>query len=71
MGPLEISTIVVASLIVLSYFSIEIYRRFKGKPSINEGCGYKHIGKSLVKAYHKQKAKELKKQKKAEEKQKS
>ncbi len=60
MGPLEIVTIVVASLIVASYLGIEIYRKFKGKPPVNEECGYKHNPKALLKAYRKQKAKEEK-----------
>lgn len=61
MGPLEIATIVIASLFVVGYLGIEIYRKMKGKPPVNEECGYKHNPKALLKAYRKQKAKEEKK----------
>lgn len=71
MGPLEIVTIVVASLIVVSYLSIEIYRKLKGKPPVNEECGYKHNPKALLKAYRKQKARDAKKALKEERKSKN
>lgn len=64
MTPLEIVVIVVASLIVVGYFTLEIVRRLQGKPSINDECASEKKGAKLVKMYRKQKQKELAKQKK-------
>lgn len=65
MDVVEIIVIVIASLIVFSFFAVTIYRRIKGLPSLNDECASEHRGKALVAAYRKAKKKEEKKAEKA------
>lgn len=65
MTPIEIVVIIVASLIVIVYFGTEIYRKIKGKPSLNSDCDCTSSSQKLIAYYHKEKKREEKKLKRS------